>query len=194
MRRPHNNRSVAERGFTFVELVIAVGIVAILASAAVMVSPLAIRTAAADSSLQAVVKELREAREQAIADRRNILIEFLAPNQIRITRRDVDAGVEVGTTVLETVTIEGRLQFGLVDGVPDTPDGFGNGTAIDFAEAESYMFTSEGSFVDQTGDPLNGTVFLAPVTGDQQMARAVTIFGPTALVRGYRWNGAAWTN
>lgn len=194
MRRPHNNRSVAERGFTFVELVIAVGIVAILASAAVMVSPLAIRTAAADSSLQAVVKELREAREQAIADRRNILVEFLAPNQIRITRRDVDAGVEVGTTVLETVTIEGRLQFGLVDGVPDTPDGFGNGTAIDFAEAESYMFTSEGSFVDQTGDPLNGTVFLAPVTGDQQMARAVTIFGPTALVRGYRWNGAAWTN
>lgn len=194
MRRPHFNRSVAERGFTFVELVIAVGIVAILASAAVMVSPLAIRTAAADSSLQAVVKELREAREQAIADRRNILVEFLAPNQIRITRRDVDAGVEVGTTVLETVTIEGRLQFGLVDGVPDTPDGFGNGTAIDFAEAESYMFTSEGSFVDQTGDPLNGTVFLAPVTGDQQMARAVTIFGPTALVRGYRWNGAAWTN
>lgn len=183
-----------EHGFSLAEVMIATGIIAVLAAGAVMVSPVALRSAGADSSLQAVVKELREAREQAIADRRNIVVTFIAPNQIRLTRREVAGGVEVGTTVLETVTLEGRLQFGLVAGVPDTPDAFGADAAIDFAEAASYMFTSEGSFVDQTGDPLNGTVFLAPATGEPAMARAVTVFGPTALIRGYRWNGVAWTN
>ena len=53
------------------------------------------------------------------------------------------------------------------------------------------MFTSEGTFVDQQGDPLNGTLFLS-VPGDPSSARAITMFGPTALIRAWRWNGQEW--
>jgi hypothetical protein len=55
------------------------------------------------------------------------------------------------------------------------------------------IFRAEGMFTDGNPnlDPLNGTVFIG-VFGQPSTARAVTIFGPTALIRGYRWNGSQW--
>jgi hypothetical protein len=53
------------------------------------------------------------------------------------------------------------------------------------------MFGPDGSFVDPTGVPVNGTVFLG-VPGQVETARAVTVFGSTGRVRGYRWIGSAW--
>src|SRR6266850_1667344 len=48
-----------------------------------------------------------------------------------------------------------------------------------------------GSLVDQDGLTLNGTVFVA-LPNDKQSARAVTIFGSTGRVRGFRWDGGSW--
>ena len=45
--------------------------------------------------------------------------------------------------------------------------------------------------VDQNGDPVNGTVLLGRYD-DPMSARAVTIFGPTALIRQWRWGGSRW--
>lgn len=186
-----SRRDTHHAGFSLLELMIVVAITMVLAGAAVLTSNLAIETAKADSAAEAVVRELREARERAISDRRNIRVEFIAPNQIRTTRRDVVGTTEVGTTVLKTMALEGRFQFRLPPGAADTPDGFGNAADVDFGAATSLLFTSEGTFVDQTGDALNGTVFVSDPTNDLAL-RAVTIFGPTALVRAWRWNGSAW--
>jgi hypothetical protein len=38
---------------------------------------------------------------------------------------------------------------------------------------------------------LDGSVFLA-ITGQVNSARAVTVFGTTALLRGWKWNGVRW--
>jgi hypothetical protein len=53
------------------------------------------------------------------------------------------------------------------------------------------MFTSEGSFTDVNGDPINASVFLGI---DQQplTSNAITILGSTAAVRTWRWNGRVW--
>ena len=76
--------------------------------------------------------------------------------------------------------------------MPDTPDGFAAGAGgIEFTGAEPWSFTSEGTLVDVNGDVVNGTVFLGipdqPATG-----RAVTLFGATAYLREWRWNGRGW--
>jgi hypothetical protein len=55
------------------------------------------------------------------------------------------------------------------------------------------MFTSEGSFVDANGDPLNGTLFIAN-TAIPDSARAITVFGPSALLRVWRWDGVQWVD
>jgi len=60
-----------------------------------------------------------------------------------------------------------------------------------FGPSPNRAFTTEGTFVDGAGDVLNGTLFLGE-PGDQHSARAVTIFGPTGLLRVWRWNGRQW--
>ncbi len=183
---------VADAGFSLLELTIVLGLSVVVAGMAVLTTTGAVASARADGAVEAVLRELREARELAISERRNVEVAFVAPNQIQVRRRDVTGTVETGTTLLETVVLEGRSQFNLPAGTVDTPDGFGNDAAVDFGTATTLIFTSEGTFVDQTGDPLNGTVFLSDPQNILSL-RAVTVFGPTALVSAWRWNGAAWT-
>ena len=85
------------------------------------------------------------------------------------------------------------MEFRLFTGIPDTPDLFGNTSATAFGTATTVSFSSEGCFVNQNGDPINGSVFLGKLN-QPLSARAVTIFGPTALIREWRWNGSQWTH
>jgi Tfp pilus assembly protein FimT len=167
---------------------VVLGLIAVMSGMTIMMLPTALKTAKADSGLERVVTTLRAAREQAISQRRNIRVAFNAPNQIVVTRVNVPGP---GTTVLSTVTLEDGVTFQLYAALPDTPDAFGNGAAASFGGATSVAFTSEGGFVDQNGDSANGTVFLGRYT-DTISARAVTIFGPTALLRQWRWDGRQW--
>jgi prepilin-type N-terminal cleavage/methylation domain-containing protein len=177
-------------GFTLIELMLVIGLIGVMSAIAVMVMPTALRAAKADSGATRVVSALRTAREQAISQRRNIRVAFNAPNEIVVSRVNVPGP---GTTEINTVWLEDGVTFQVYAGVPDTPDAFGNATAASFDGAASIAFTSEGGFVDQNGDSVNGTLFLGR-HNDPTSARAVTIFGPTALIRQWRWNGRAWTN
>ncbi len=171
-------------------MLVALGLIAVMSAIAAMVMPTALRSATADSGAARVAAVLRTAREQAISQRRNVRVTFSAPNQIVVTRINVPSTT---TTTLGTTTLESGISFQLFAGVPDTPDAFGNASATAFGSATSVMFTSEGTFVDQNGDPVNGTVFLGKGI-DPMSARAVSIFGPTALIRQWRWNSRVWTD
>jgi hypothetical protein len=177
--------------------VFVVGIIGVLSSMAVMVSGTWIEAAKADGGLDQMVAAFRTARERALADRRNMEVRMLPPNQIQVVRRDVVGSVEVGTTAIETFTLEGRMRVGVVSGVPDLTGaddliaGTGNG-GINVGNATAAIFTSEGTLVDQNGDPLNLEVFVGQGV-ERLSARVVTVFGPTAFIRGYTWNGSRWT-
>ena len=136
-----------------------------------------------------MLETLRTAREVAISQRRNVQIRFLGHDTIQTAREEIPAAN--GTTVLRTVTLENRVQFALVTGVPDTPDAFGKASATAFGASLTRSFTSEGTLIDANGDPLNGTVFMS-TPSVANSARAITIFGTTGLMRSWRWNGAKW--
>jgi prepilin-type N-terminal cleavage/methylation domain-containing protein len=182
------DRITSEAGFTALEIMLVVTIMAVVAGMAVMLTPRAIEAARADSSSQRLTAALRLAREQSISQRRDVIIELTGPNQVRVLREDIPGP---DTTLLTDVQFEHGLQFVRFNGMPDTPDAFGGASAVDFGDATSIQFTSEGTLVDENDDVLNGTVFLG-VPGQPLSARAVTIFGPTALIRDWRWDGARW--
>ncbi len=174
-------------GFSLVELIIGLLLLTIIARYAVInfagIVP-GIKTN--EASAQAVA-QLRKGRQLAIAQRRNIEIRFVDPNQILLVRREVPSG----TTVISTVTLENGVQFRRFDGLPDTPDAFGSGGAVDFGGAEALVFLTDGTLVDNQSQPVSGSVFLG-LAGHSATARAVTILGSTGRVRAYRWNGSAW--
>ena len=186
-----------ETGLTLLEVMVVVGLIGTIAAMAIMVSPSFTKTAKADASISQAMDTLRLARETAISQRRNVRIEFIGLTAIRTVREDIGAGgVVTGTTTIRTMEFENNMQFRRDASLGNTPDAFSltgatlNG-AVGFGSATRRMFTSEGTFVNQQGDFLNGTLFLA-VPGDPNSARAITIFGPTALVRAWRWNGREW--
>lgn len=184
-----------ESGMTLLEILVVVGLMGALAGMAIMVSPSFSRTARADASTAQMLDAIRSAREVAISQRRLVEVRFVGLNAVRTVRIDIGLnGVPTGETVLRTVQLENRMQFLLDASAPtDTPDLFGRTAAISFGTpaATRRMFTSEGTFVDQDGDVLNGTVFMA-IPNQANSARAITIMGATALIHRWRWNGREW--
>jgi Tfp pilus assembly protein FimT len=180
--RPHR-----DAGFSLIETGILLCLATIIAGFALLNLTGMMPGLRANAALNATVAQLRNGRELAIAQRRNIEIRFLGTNQIQLIRLDVPTG----TTVLNTVTLENNVEFFLFGGVPDTPDSFGNSLPVDFSGATRMVFLSDGTLVDAQGDPLSGSVFLGR-SGYPETARAVTILGATGRVRGYRWTGSSW--
>jgi prepilin-type N-terminal cleavage/methylation domain-containing protein len=188
MRAMTGRAAQRDAGFTLLETLVVVAIMGVLAAISVMMMPGAILQAKADGGAARLTSVLRSAREQAIAQRRNVRVTFTPPNRIVISRVEVPGPA---TTLITSVSLEDGMEFRLYPGLPDTPDAFGNATATSFGVATTLSFTSEGWFVDQNGDPVNGTVYVGKVT-QPLSARAISIFGPTALVSAWRWNGNRW--
>lgn len=174
------------------EILVVVGIAAVVASLAVPVSSHFVTAAKSDSATEFTLRAITVARDRAVAERRNIELTFVTPNRIRLERQEVNsAGATTGKTVLSEVILEGGQQFVKFSGIPDTPDAFGSGTPITFGGTPPVMFTSDGSLVDTAGDIVNGTV-LVGVANQPMTARAVTIFGVSGLTRAWKWRGSKW--
>lgn len=183
----HQARS--QRGFTLVDTMVTISVMAIVGSMATMQLMTVRRSIQGDGAMRVVMSQLNTAREMAITERRNFEIQFIGGNWLQIVRNEVP----VGTTIITKVALESNARYSQVPGVStDTPDGFGNGAAISFESADRIMFGPDGSLVDSNGNPVNGTVFLA-IAQRAESLRAVTVLGATGRVRGYRWNGRAWT-
>jgi Tfp pilus assembly protein FimT len=180
-------RSYPNAGFSMVEACVAVLVLSIISGFAILEFNGMAPGTTANAAMDETVAQLRKGRETAIDQRRNVELHFLGNNQIQLVRDEVPAG----TTVLSTLTLEGQVQFLLFNGVPDSPDLFGNATAVCFGNATSLIFQSNGVLVDSNANPLNGSVFLGQ-TGHSETARVVTILGATGRVRGYRWTGTSW--
>jgi prepilin-type N-terminal cleavage/methylation domain-containing protein len=179
----------SQSGFSLVEIVLTVAILAVMFGLAAGVTMSTVNATRADGSTVSVLNILDLARTQATSERREMQLVFTLPNKIEIFRVEVPAG----TTLVATRILENQQEFLKFTGVPDTPDAFGNASAIWFGATPTIRFTSDGSLLDSSGDPVNGSLFLG-VQNKRETARAVTIFGATGLVRTWKWNGTVWVN
>lgn len=187
------------RGFTLLELLFVLGIMAVLGGMAVVQVAQMRDSSRGDAAMRIVISQLNQAREMAITQRRYMRVTFdVASNQVSVVREDTT----VTTTVLSTVVSEGGAVIAQIAGVPDTPDAFGKTAVTCFTSANGTFasatgnnqvikFSPDGTLVDWNGAVANGTVFTA-VPNIPMSARAVTVLGSTGRVRGYRWNTKVW--
>jgi prepilin-type N-terminal cleavage/methylation domain-containing protein len=199
----------AEQGFSLIEMIIVVALAFTVMAFAVINTVGSSQNARANAAMDAVISQLRQARELAIAKRRNVQVQFTAPNQIQLTILTLP-GEAVPPVIPPTFLndgVPGGSTFTLFAGVPDTPMNFGKLTAISLQQpsgggAWSVMFTTSGAFCGTAqsaatlyqatnNNPVNASLFLG-VAGKTNTARAVTVFGATGRVRSYYWTGASW--
>ena len=187
-------RARSAQGFSLIELLMVVAIIAIMGGIAMGVTNNVVRTAKGKSGAQQLASFLKRHRELAISRRRNIEIAFTLPNVVTSRQRAVpDPPAALGpSTLLETMYLEGQIGFRKFPAIAlDTPDAFGSPVEVNLGGANPVMFTSEGTFADVNGDPINATLLLG-VANLPATANAVTIIGTTATLRLWRWNGSRW--
>ena len=192
----------SERGFSLLETMLTVSIMAIVGSMATASMVKTRRSMQGDGAMRLVMEQVLMAREMAITQRHNMELQFVGGNFVRIVRHETSG--PIATTILTSVALESNATFSLTPSVSDTPDAFGAnaglcfGTSSGSCSAAAYQFNSDGTFSDANGVVINGTVFLS-IAGQPESARAVTILGTTGRVRGYKWsppngNGAGGWN
>ena len=187
-----------ERAFSLIELMIAISIILIVSAMSITALKPNLQNARVDAAMRQVLETFRQAREWSIANRRYVGVTFPANNQIAVTQLNtLTPGAGGVNPVLTTVTLSPPLIFTL-DGMPDTPDAYGNANAIEFegvagGPVGGMIFQSDGELLDgATFLPINGTVFLG-LPGQESTARAVTLLGTTGRVRGWKSTGTtAW--
>lgn len=187
-------RARSAHGFTLVEMLMVVAIMAILSGVAIGVSQGMVRSAKGQAGAQQLAGFLKRTKEMAVSRRRNIEVAFTAPNSVSTLQRAVPnpPAATPAPTPLETLQFEGRIEFRTF-ATGDTPDLFATATppAINVGATLPVLFTSEGQFVDANGDPVNATLFLGE-PGQISTANALTILGTTAMIRTWRWDGSRW--
>jgi Tfp pilus assembly protein FimT len=180
-------RKHREAGFTFVELAVAMAIAVTVMGICVAWVPPLTEVMQADADMQVVKSQIALARDAAMNHRRSVELEFIQPNVLQVTRQNLPNG----TALLARVVLEHSTIYTKFSDAPDTPDGFGGAGAINLSGAGRVFFTADGTLTDVNGNPVNASVFIGQ-PGKRLTARAVTVFGPTARVRAYRWSGSAW--
>jgi prepilin-type N-terminal cleavage/methylation domain-containing protein len=187
-RSPRPSRRLAQAGYSLVEMMIVLGVMGVISAVAVVTISSSRQGLQGDGAMRTVMAQVTQARELAITQRRNMRLTFTGTSSVQIVREEVPGPT---LTTLSSVPFEGGVQFLLIPTLPDTPDAFGNATALAFNGATEIKFGPDGTLVDQNGNSLNGTVFVA-LANNKLSARAVTILGSTGRVRAYRWDGTAW--
>lgn len=176
-----------ERGISLVEILTIIAIASVIFGISIIAFQAAASTIQGDANLRILERQLKLARDTAVAQRRSVEVQFVAPNELYVIRHDLPNG----TTLLQSAYFENNSTFIRFPDVPDTPDTFGGTEAINVGGATTLMFTSDGMFVDGAGMPVNATVYIGQ-PGKPETQRAVTVFGSTARIRTYRWNGSQW--
>jgi prepilin-type N-terminal cleavage/methylation domain-containing protein len=196
----NGRRRGAGHGFSMVELLVAMLVIVIVSAIAIIQLGPVLQNYRSDAAMREVVDQLRQAREYSIARRQYVQVTFPVVGgqyQVVITQRnDLKPGAGAAV-VLSTVPIEKPVQF-LLAGMPDTPDNFGNTSAIEFGGSVGgpplgMLFQSDGELVDGgTYLPVNGSVFLAAPGQPPSTARAITVLGSTGRVRAWKSSGSGW--
>lgn len=196
-----------QRGFSLLEMMVVVLIIMLILGMVILQLQPMLASSRADSAMKEVVDELRQAREYSISNRRYVQVSFITQivggqtlYEVQSTQMNtLTTGGGAVNPVLRTTPIEAPMTFYLTPNMNDTPDAFGNASAIEFGgiaggPVTGMLFQSDGELVaGGTYLPINGTVFLGKAGIAPSLARAVTVLGTTGRVRGWKALGLNWT-
>lgn len=202
-------RLKSNRGFSMLELVVTSSILMIMGGVTFIAMQPIIKQNTVNNAYETALQVIRTYRNQAITKSNRYIVIF-APGAAgppatapTITVQFWGTGVPVAPApvTIATYTLPTDIQFGVIAGFPTTaatvPDGFGAGAQpIDFDQgmglgSQNYvMFMPDGSSQDTLGNLNSGILYITRGT-DLYNSRAVTVFGPTGRIRGWRLTNVA---
>lgn len=180
------------RGFSLLEMMAVIAIGLIVSVMAMVTLQPTLKYTRVTNAYNITLMAMRQARDTAVAQRQIYYVTFThnvtPPDQITITQGATG-------TVMNTFTIPNDVAFLAQLGLPgagSTPDNFGTGgTAIDFDQGVAggaknvIYFYPDGTIEDVSGNLNNGVIYIAR-TNDLYSSHAITAWGATGRLRGWR--------
>ena len=188
------------RGFSLVEMMVTMTVFIIASGLVFIGGQVELKEARVSEAYNFTLGAMRQARDSAVAQRQTFFVTLnnnVLPNTISITQASTGNVVNSFTLPID-VFYQTLPQFPTSQvGFPQTPDGFGTGVVpIDFDQGIAggvknvIYFQPDGSAQDVNGNINNGVVYVAR-TGDYYSARALTVWGATGRLRGWRMDQQA---
>jgi prepilin-type N-terminal cleavage/methylation domain-containing protein len=181
------------QGFSLLELIITLAIGLVMAGVTILALMPLFKQNKVDAAYDTTLSVIRTYRSQAITQSKRYIVTFIPPGTIQVQYWGVGVPVSPAPVTVATYQLPTDIQFAVQGGFPATaPDGFGSGgTAIDFDQgmgvgSQNYvMFMPDGSSQDTLGNYNSGVVYLTR-PGDMYSSRAISVFGTTGRIRGWR--------
>jgi prepilin-type N-terminal cleavage/methylation domain-containing protein len=212
MRDQMNLRT--QRGFSLLEMLTVVGIGMIIASVSFVTLMPALNKTHIDSAYDTTLSVLRTTRHLAVTQGHEYIVTFnpsgYSAGTIEVQFQPAAVGgIYPAVQLVSTYTIPTDTSFAVKTGFPgSTPDGYGTGILpIDFGYtpvggtggASTIVFMPDGSARDGTspsngGNYSGGVVYLTRPTGVITDSRAISVWGATGRIRGWRLNVISSTN
>ncbi|HEX3820012.1 MAG TPA: prepilin-type N-terminal cleavage/methylation domain-containing protein [Candidatus Sulfotelmatobacter sp.] len=188
-----------ERGFSLLELMITVTIGMIIAGVTfISMRPLFNRSHL-DNGYDTTLMALRDTRHLAITQSHEYYVNFnpggFAAGTITVTYQPAAVGgILPAQQFVKSYTLPTDISFAVVAGFPaNAPDNFGAGIQpIDFGQglglgSLNYVtFMPDGSSRDNLGNYNSGVVYLTRPLDNMYSSRAISVWGATGRVRGWR--------
>lgn len=185
---------IKSRGFTLLELMITMGIGITMACVTVLALMPLFKQNHVDAAYDTTLSVIRTYRSQSITQSKRYILIFTPPGTITVQYWGVGVPVAPAPVTVASYTLPSDIQFAAQPGLPSPgPDSFGTGsTAVDMNNCSvvvvgepCVVFYPDGSAQDDMGNFNSGVVYLSR-PGDLYSSRAVSIFGTTGRVRGWR--------
>lgn len=192
-----------QRGFSMIEMLIVLAVVIILAGIGFITLVPMLNKEHVDTAYDKTLETLRIYRNLSITQSRNYIVTFApaagaAPATMTISwwpggGPPRPAAVQVNVVTLPP-DVDFRIQAGLPNAANAVPDGFGTGAAavdLDYTPAgggagATVVFMPDGSVQDLGGNPDSGVVYMSRIVPDLYSTRAITVWGATGRIRGWR--------
>jgi prepilin-type N-terminal cleavage/methylation domain-containing protein len=198
-----------QNGFSLVELLISISFICIMAGITFITLLPMLNQAHVDSAYDTTLMVLRNTRNLAITQGHEYYVNFnpggfpAGTIQVQYQPPAVGPGPAPPLQQVTTYSIPQDISFAVQAGFPAAaPDGFGTGVAaIDFGyqlagEPMNYVvFMPDGSSKDNLGNYNSGIVYMTRPNDSIYTSRAVTVWGATGRIRGWRLNqqgGSQW--
>jgi len=180
------------RGFSLIEILSVVGLVAVVGAFSMMIIGPALEARNVEMAVRTVSTQMQRARQFSVDARRRTRVTFTTPGTITV---DQQAPVSQGGawTQVSTVELPGEMELEIDSGAVSTgPEGFATSQVANFSGASQIFFMPDGSAVTSAGILSNGVVYVAQPS-KIETTRAVTLFGSTGRIKRYKYiTGTEW--
>jgi prepilin-type N-terminal cleavage/methylation domain-containing protein len=204
-----------QNGFSLLEMAITVAIALTMMAISFLALRPIINTSHIDTAYDTTLMALRNTRNLAITQSHEYYVNFnpsgFPAGTILVQYQPpppTPGGVSPAIEQVITYTIPTDTQFAVQAGFPaSAPDGFGAGiVAIDFESTaapgvplacQCVVFFPDGSSQDPNGNYNSGVLYITRPGDTLSNSRAITVWGPTGRIRGWRMGQTAgvweWT-